>query len=189
MQRAWLLVVAGLAGCAGPLASSLQAPLARPPQQAVLAMAEVADWNQDLRRTLEKSLRRSPILAAVRTGPDASVRLELDAGQVFVAHSAQLRLVALSGLAEIAEAFERHPGSVLHVLVSGSADADLEAPLRLAARQAASLEREFLEAGMAAERLRTEVRDLPAGAAAGVLLEFRPVTGTVPTLAWMPPAP
>lgn len=189
MRRVYLVALLGLAGCAGPLSSSLQSSTARLPQQVVLAASDVAEWSQDLRRTLEKSLRKSLILSTVGAGVDSSVRLELQPAQVFQSQSAQLQLGALIGFAAIADAFERHPGAVLHVLVAGSADADLEAPVRLAARQASSLKRELLEAGVLGERLRTEIRDLPEGMPTRLFLEFRPVTGAVPALAWMPPSP
>lgn len=160
-------------------------PAAAGASAVVLDAGETRAWAKGLSKRLRRSL-------TIEAGDpeileDGSVLLALPASGLFEAGAAQLRGGALESCAAIAEAFNRHPGGVLHLLVSGGHDSDLEPAIRLAARRANSLHAALRAAGVPASRLRAEGREPAAGAGESIRLLLRPVVRGSEPEAWTPP--
>lgn len=150
---------------------------------AVLDPAATAAWGKGLARQLRRSLKAYSARADVHA---QDVVLALDPDALFLPGSAQLRPAALRACAAIAAALVVQGGGVTHVVVASAADADLEPPIRLAARRATSLAAGLREAGVAEPRLRDEGRTPSDGEA--VWLVVRPVVRGAEALAWVAPA-
>lgn len=194
----WLLVVLALPACtAKPVLTSTLPASPAPDSRFSVVGAQVpallpgttgavaAQQKSELERRLKDA--KAPV--RIMSLPEDALGLRIAAADSFETGSAQLKLAALTGYAEIAEVMKAFPGSVAHVLVYGD-PGDSPEPgdmaFGLRARRAASILDYLARRGIPMTRLRSEIR---SAAAVGeqVELVLKPVVQGREAMAWTPP--
>lgn len=201
MKRLALAIgVAALAGCAGPLKSTLT-PASSPAELAGVPAISVAPESVEtqsarLQAELERRVMSKDwgIPVQLARMPDGAVRVRLGAAETFERGTAQVEPRAMLVLTEVAAILKQAPASVVHVLAHGD-DAGSEPATSLSARRAASVQSYLATRGLPPARLRAEGRGArePAGMSAAdpanerIELIARPVIFGREAEAWMPP--